>query len=1100
MNTKSTQNSKNPGNSPTRATGYRNLALRSVAIFLLAAGFLLPSLLMPPPARAANKTFTGPGNFSAAANWGGALPQAGDNLTIVGTCHFDNAAANHAYGTLTLGNGAATAGTVDWPVSGTNNLSVASISANVAGSGINMTNGGTLQITGSWSSLTNMTFTPGTGTVNWNVTGATSYIYATTFNNLTITAGTRIVYPQAATTIGGNFVITSGTYSLAFGLAVTGATTVNGKLTITSTSGTHAFSGNVTINSGGTLSETAAEPIAYSGDITINSGGTLTESGAASMSFAGSFQNDGTYAASTGAHTFSGTGKTFSGTGAISITSLTMSGTYTNNGTLTVATRLGGSGTLTQGTNATLNIGDSSITPTIVASATGNTVGWSNAGTTTLKAPTGGYYNLHLSGGTKNSGAATIVLGNLTIDSGATLDVTAGNDAWSIGGNWTNNGTLTQRKGTITLNGTAAQAIGGSKVTTFYNLTLSNTAAAVSAGTNFNVSTTMTVNSGAILVPDAAVVINSSAAAGTITGSGTIKVTRTAATPDYSSQYKFSTNTLRSMTIEYSGAGDQTINSTATTYGALTTSGSGVKTMGTLLTVNGDVTIGTGTTLNTSSSNYKLAMSGNFINNGTFAANASTIQISGSSTTASIAGFSTTGGVNFSRTAGTATLTGPITAGSLTMNALTGATLNLGSGLSHQVTGNVTYSTSGTLDGASSTLSLTGNFTGGTSGTFAASTGTVAFNGSSGQTIDRNAAMVFNNLTINNTAGVALNHTGGTTVNGTLTLTGGTVTTASNSLIIASGGSVSRTSGHVIGNLVKAIDANGTVSRTFEVGTGSDYTPINVTIYGVAGSGGTGQTLTGRSTSGEHPSISASGINSSKSVNRYWTLTRTGSWTFTSYDATFNFVTGDVDGGATAGNFVVRKYSSGAWSLPPSGVTAAANSTTGKAFKSFSDFAVGEGNWESYSDSARTTVSNNFSSTPGDVYMRGTGLASTTYNVRYFDSDGSMVPKYENVISLTSGNLDTTIRLSDFPSATTGTWHSLVQPTSATSFDTSSTYSFIIANADIYGVIADDTFVVTGGALPELPTAAVGPFVLLACFAIYYWRRKKVGSRQSIHA
>src|SRR5438105_1359033 len=68
------------------------------------------------------KTFSGPGNFSNATLWGGTLPAAGNNLVINGTCTFDNAASNLVYGTLVIGS--ASAGTLNWPASGTNTLNV----------------------------------------------------------------------------------------------------------------------------------------------------------------------------------------------------------------------------------------------------------------------------------------------------------------------------------------------------------------------------------------------------------------------------------------------------------------------------------------------------------------------------------------------------------------------------------------------------------------------------------------------------------------------------------------------------------------------------------------------------------------------------------------------------------------------------------------------------------------------------------------------------------------------------------------------------------------------------------------------------------------
>jgi hypothetical protein len=87
------------------------------------------------------------------------------------------------------------------------------------------------------------------------------------------------------------------------------------------------------------------------------------------------------------------------------------------------------------------------------------------------------------------------VLGNISIASGATLDVQADPDAYtyeaanvgttvyvatttytiSLKGNWINNGTFTARDKTVTFNGVSAQGLSGSTTTSFYNLTMNNT-------------------------------------------------------------------------------------------------------------------------------------------------------------------------------------------------------------------------------------------------------------------------------------------------------------------------------------------------------------------------------------------------------------------------------------------------------------------------------------------------------------------------------------------------------------------------------------------------------------------------------------------------
>ncbi len=189
-------------------------------------------------------------------------------------------------------------------------------------------------------------------------------------------------------------------------------------------------------------------------------------------------------------------------------------------------------------------------------------------------------------------------------------------------------------------------------------------------------------------------------------------------------------------------------------------------------------------------------------------------------------------------------------------------------------------------------------------------------------------------LTINNVAGVTL--TNSATVTGTLTFTLGNLITGANTITIGPAGTVSRTSGHVVGRLQKNVATGAAVSRSFEIGTGADYTPIDVTFASVTTTG----TLTATTTAGDHPNIASSTIDPTKSVNRYWTITN-GGVGFDAYDATFNFVGTDVDAGANPSVFIAEKYSAGSWSgLVEGARTSTSTQITGVT--SFSDFAIGE--------------------------------------------------------------------------------------------------------------------------------------------------------------
>ncbi|MFI5253384.1 MAG: beta strand repeat-containing protein, partial [Bacteroidota bacterium] len=496
-------------------------------------------------------------------------------------------------------------------------------------------------------------------------------------------------------------------------------------------------------------------------------------------------------------------------------------------------------GTFTLGVGATLRLGTTtggqsgSNFPTnfsTLAFSPTSTVEYYGTGAQTVYA-TPVYGNVTFTGvATRTAGAAITAKGNINIGTGATY--AASTFTHNVGGNWNNSGTFTPSTSTIIMNGTSGQSILGSSTTSFNNLNATNSVAAITPTVNFNVSGTFTVAANAMISPSAGVVVNSGGAQGTITGAGTVQVTSITSAADFISQYKFTTNTLTGLTIDYDGAGAQTVTSTLGNYGALKTSGSGAKSLGGNIIVNGPLTIGTGTTLDATASNYTLTVPGAWNNNGSF-----------------------------------------------------------------------------TPQG-----------------------GTVTLNGISSQAVGGTSSTTFNNLTLTNTVGAALG--ANATINGTLTLNSGVVTTGSNTLAIGSGGSVSRTTGYINGILQKYI-STGAATPTFEIGDATNYCPVNLAFGNVS----TGGNLTAKTIPVDHPNIATSTLNSSYDVNRYWTITSSG-MVFDNYSATFNFVPGDVDGGSNPLNFGVEKYDSPTWTVPALGtVTATSAQATGMI--SFSDFAVG---------------------------------------------------------------------------------------------------------------------------------------------------------------
>ncbi|PYK99606.1 MAG: hypothetical protein DME19_08070, partial [Verrucomicrobia bacterium] len=402
---------------------------------------------------------------------------------------------------------------------------------------------------------------------------------------------------------------------------------------------------------------------------------------------------------------------------------------------------------------------------------------------------------------------------------------------------------------------------------------------------------------------------------------------------------------------------------------------------GDIATVNGDFTVvstGSGTLMarqNGDGTTLNLTIGGNLnVQGGTLDANngttAATINLAGSyNETGGAFLCSGAGGLALNFTGVNKTFTqsaGAINTANMSFTVNSGASLTLNNGLSVGTGQNFTVSNNGTLNCGTNVISGAGTFTLSSGGTLGiGDPNCVGLSGSSGniQTTNRSftaaATYVLNgtvpqfvgvglsgfpvfvqNLTINNSAGVTLGIT--MTVYGTLTLSSGVLNTGTNLINVTSTGAAAISGGssssYVNGALQKAFGTAGNPqSFTFPIGDGSNYAPITLTSLNVTTTG----SLTANTTAGEHPNVSTSGINANKDVTRYWTLTNSPSGIVaSSYSATFNFVSGDVDAGANTGNFVVRRYTGG-WSTTTPGTRNAIN-TQATGLSAFGDFAVGE--------------------------------------------------------------------------------------------------------------------------------------------------------------
>lgn len=712
--------------------------------------------------------------------------------------------------------------------------------------------------------------------------------------------------------------------------------------------GTPAATDSITINSGDTVTLVATTTVA---GININSTGILGANTRALTNTAGYINNgshtsttstmtlsgpsgtvidgNGTYTATSGVMAITTADKIIAADSQLSIPRVTVTGvTLTNNSTagFSVTTALIGTGTFTQGSSAILNLRGTSTVTTLDASVNSNEVHYtSTTANQTIKAAT--YYHLFIekTGRIGTASGTTNVLGNLTVTAGtirfagSTFTVTGTTDIY---------GTLTDNSG------------GGSGGNNVFNGLVTVHSGAIWLGIvgevcDFHFGNGLVMNGASFTSATGVYYFETNNQS--ITGSSSFTIDNVSVTGIQLSNN--STGTLTVLTA-LSGTGEfiQGINANLKIGGTSTITTFSAPASGNTVDFNGSAV----QTINPATY-YNLVLS-NKIQNGAYIDADSSDTVTAGDTRVftghpAFAGFGYTVG---STVAGGDTDIG-------TVIELPTGSRNLkktGTGSTQFVYG---------TDGAYTDTEASGTVTAGDVRIAIGST--VAFGlgyavGSSvvsGDT-DIGTAIVLptvaNNLKktgINSTTGSArvvfvYSYTDSdtlsadTTVTESLVLGGVLLSTGSNKLILGASTTFSRTSGYVIGTIRK--NYTSSTSFTYALGDSSNYTPIDLTLVGVTGSG----SVDGTVTAGDNPDIANSGIDSTKSVNRYWTLTNN-ALSFTSYSSVFNFVSGDVDSGVTVADMRIAKKTAGSWGIVSS--TCTGTSCTGTGMTGMSDFQIG---------------------------------------------------------------------------------------------------------------------------------------------------------------
>ncbi len=879
---------------------------------------------------AKNATITVGGNWSNTGTFvagGSTVTFNGTGAQIISASAFNNLTINKSGGNATLsgvvlinGNLGVTSGTLD--------LSTFSANRSVPGGTCTVSAGASLLAGGTFPSNYNSYILAATSTETY--TGASAQTVAPlTYGNLSFTgAGTKTL--SGTTTVGGN--INNGSGTILNGatnlLSIAGSWTNTG--TFTPATGTIALSGNgqtitgtTTFNNVSVTGSYTASGInlIFNGTLTVPAGGTFTTGAGVitlngDVNTAGSFSNTGTLA--------------FGGT---AVQNILFKSAVTSN-----IISFNGSNSPALYTSAVPTIATLNINNTVGVNPATDLLVTTSFNTGATGVFNGGFFTQEIQGGFTNNGTFT--------SSGTTyFNPSAAQTLTINGNNFTSNGN-------VIFGGTGALGISGTP-TSLTHVTLANTTAVTPASNwtlagNFILTSSAIFNAGSNTFTIAGDMISN----GTLNGNTSVFVmsgnpTNIAGSPlttfydytvsgnvsalnDFNVSHNFTNNNAFNAiqgTVFFSGSTPSIIQGTASPYNLAQFAVNKNSGITTTLAVNvvavADLHIFTGTL---DAGSFTITQ-----NNGLLSIEDNAFLLIGG--TNSLPSFNayyldTLSTVNYNGT--TQAVSSATSYGNLMISTVGSKTASA----NIHILNDFTLSNGNFIPGAF-TDTLEGNWTM-NSGTFTNTGNTVLFYGAKSQSVSSTGA--FNNITLNKTTN---NVTLATNISatGVTTFVKGLIVTATFTYSLPAGGTISgagTTTGWVYGRLQRNFATGTAVTRNFQIGDATNYTPATVAMASVSTTGN----LTAVTLIPDHPNISTSGLNPNRSVNRYWSFSNAGA-VFTTLNVTVNWVTTDVDAGALSAYFQAGNYNSGSWTLPTV-ITPSATSITATGLTSIGDIAIGE--------------------------------------------------------------------------------------------------------------------------------------------------------------